>query len=287
MEKKYKLIAELCCNHQGDINKAKEMIIKAKACGADGVKFQKRTPKLQFTQEKYNAPHPNPENAFGKTYGEHRENLEFSIEQHFELKLFAEEQGLEYSCSIFDIISTKQILSINPKNIKIPSTTNNNIEVLEYIAKNFNGTIHISLGMTTKTEENQIIDILKKYSKLKNTILYHCVSSYPVADRNMSLMEITRLKQSYGDNILAIGYSGHNEGSLADSIALALGATYFERHFTFDKMAKGSDHKISLDYNEMEELTKNLNRTQLFLSYKEKEILDCELNIRRFHKDNH
>jgi len=285
--KSYNLIAELACNHQGDFERAKEMIVKARHCGCNIVKFQKRTPELQFTAEKFNAPHPTPENAFGKTYGEHRKNLEFDVEQHKQLMNFARANRIEYSCSVFDIVSAKEIVSIIPAHIKIPSTCNHNSEVIEYIAKNFFGTIHVSLGMTTHTEEANLITILSKYNKLKNTVLYHCVSCYPTEDKDVCLPEITRLNRIYASEVKAIGLSGHHKGILADSMALALGAEYIERHFTFDKAAKGSDHKISLDYDEMKALSEELHQAALYLNNKPKKILDCEMPTRKFHKENY
>ncbi len=290
MEKKrtnaFNLIAEIGCNHQGNINLAKELIVNARRCGCNIVKFQKRTPELQFTPEKFNAPHPSPENAFGKTYGEHRKNLEFNIEQHRELMNFARANRIEYSCSVFDIISAKELVSIHPSHIKIPSTCNHNSEIIEYIAKNFFGTIHVSLGMTTHTEEANLITILNKHNKLKNTVLYHCVSCYPVEDKDVCLPEITRLSKIYQSEVKAIGLSGHHIGTLVDCMALALGVQYIERHFTFDKNAKGSDHKISLNYDEMRELSEQLNHASLYLNQKPKKILDCELKTRKFHKEN-
>src|SRR5699024_2392918 len=82
-----KIIAEIGCNHKGDINIAKKMInIAAVYCEADVVKFQKRNNKALLSKEQYNSPHPNPVNSYGSTYGEHREFLEFTLQQHQELK---------------------------------------------------------------------------------------------------------------------------------------------------------------------------------------------------------
>ncbi len=284
MTKKYFLTAEIGCNHQGDIDIAKRLILQAKNTGCDIVKFQKRDPKLQFSKEVYESAHPTPENAFGATYGEHRENLEFSTAQHKELMNFALQNKIDYSCSVFDTVSAKDIAAINPAHIKIPSPVNNNLEIAEYIAKIFEGTIHISLGMTTRKEENELITILEKYGKLHNTVLYHCISAYPTEDSDVTLREIERIRATYGKRIKAVGFSGHHKGYLADCTALALGSEYFERHFTFDKTAKGSDHRLSLNEEEMSELKQNLEKTSTFLSYKEKEILDCELKTRKFHK---
>ena len=85
-EKPY-IIAEAGCNHKGDMEIAKELInVAAMFCHADAIKFQKRCPKELLTPEQYNAPHPNPCNAYGDTYGAHREFLEFTVDQHAQLK---------------------------------------------------------------------------------------------------------------------------------------------------------------------------------------------------------
>ena len=107
------IIAEIGCNHKGDINIAKEMIeIAATYCKVDIVKFQKRCNKELLTPEEYNAPHPNPDNSYGKTYGEHREFLEFTLEQHRQLKAWCEEYGIVYSTSVWDLTSAKEITSL-------------------------------------------------------------------------------------------------------------------------------------------------------------------------------
>ena len=114
--RKPRLISEIGCNHKGEMKIAKELIkMAAIYCKADVVKFQKRCNKELLTVEQYNAPHPNPANAFGKTYGQHREYLEFSSDQHKELKEYCEECGIEYSTSVWDLTSAREIVSIHPK----------------------------------------------------------------------------------------------------------------------------------------------------------------------------
>lgn len=126
---KPQVIAEIGCNHKGDIEIAKQLIHTAAIyCKADVVKFQKRCNKELLTPEQYNAPHPNPVNSYGNTYGEHREFLEFTSEQHKELKCYCEEVGIEYSTSVWDLTSAKEITTLHPKMIKIPSACNNHRE---------------------------------------------------------------------------------------------------------------------------------------------------------------
>jgi len=110
------IIAEIGCNHKGDLNIAKEMILTAaQYCKVDIVKFQKRCNRELLSNEEYNAPHPHPENSYGSTYGEHREFLEFTAEQHAELKSYCEEMGVTYSTSVWDLTSAKEIATLNPK----------------------------------------------------------------------------------------------------------------------------------------------------------------------------
>ena len=91
MYNKPKTIAEIGCNHKGDIKIAKELISLAKDSGADVAKFQKRNSIELLPKEQYDSPHPNPTNSYGNTYGEHREFLEFSKDQHKELINYCKE----------------------------------------------------------------------------------------------------------------------------------------------------------------------------------------------------
>lgn len=277
------VIAEIGCNHKGDINIAKDMIkllsvfkLLSKDAYIDVVKFQKRTNKELLSEEEYNAPHPHPENSYGKTYGEHREFLEFNLDQHKELKRYCEENGLTYSTSVWDTTAAKEIVSINPKLIKVPSASNLNFEMLEVLRDTYNGEIHLSFGMTTHEEERKIINFFKEKSRTKDLVIYACTSGYPVPFKDICLGEITRLKETYGKDVKGIGFSGHHLGIAVDIAALALGAIYFERHFTMDRTWKGTDHAASLEYQGMLKLARDLRATNLALSDKEKEILDIE-----------
>ena len=164
-------IAEIGCNHKGDIEIAKELISTAAIfCKADVVKLQKRCNKELLTEEQYNAPHPNPINSYGDTYGAHREFLEFSPEQHRELKEYCDGLGIAYSTSVWDLTSAKEIAAIEPGLIKIPSACNLHFEMLGYLCDNYKGEIHLSTGMTTQEEVTQIVEFFE--SKGRNCLLY-------------------------------------------------------------------------------------------------------------------
>lgn len=277
------IIAEIGCNHKGDMEIAHKMI---KLLGTfkllnensyiDVAKFQKRTNKELLTAKEYNAPHPNPENSYGKTYGEHREFLELNLEQNKQLKEWCEEDGLIYSTSTWDITAAKEIVSINPKLIKVPSACNLNFELLEYLRDSYKGEIHLSFGMTTKEEEQKIVSFFKNKNRTKDLVIYACTSGYPVPFEDVCLYEITRLKETYGKDVKAIGFSGHHLGIAVDIAALALGATYFERHFTLDRTWKGTDHSASLEPQGLQKLARDLRNVYKALTYKDKDILDIE-----------
>jgi N-acetylneuraminate synthase len=280
-EKDMKIIAEIGCNHKGNLEIAKEMSkIAIIECGINIVKFQKRTPKELLTEEEYNKPHPNIENSYGKTYGEHREFLEFNILQHKELKNYIEKIGGVYSCSVWDITSAREIVSLNPKMIKIPSACNTDFLLLDYIAKHFEGEIHLSLGMTKVSEEVEIIKFFEKHNRLKDIVLYSCVSNYPVTYNELCLLDVILKKRNYKKRVKAIGFSGHHTDIKADIVAMTLGAEYIERHFTLDKNWKGTDHKASLIPEEIKLLRDNLEEIEKAMKYKDKDILDCEIKQR-------
>ena len=271
------VIAEIGCNHKGDLSIAKEMIRIAKYfCNVDVVKFQKRNPKELLKKDEYEAPHPNPQNAYGATYGEHREYLEFNIQQHGELLNYCNEIGIGYSCSVWDMSSASEIVSLKPKYIKIPSACNLNFDLIGFLCDNFSGEIHISFGMTGIAEEERIMALLQQKGRNKDAVIYSCVSGYPVTFNDLSLLDIKRLKNKYKDLIKEIGFSGHHLGIAADIAALTLGARYFERHFTLDRTWKGTDHAASLEPDGMRKLARDIRNVSKALTYKREEILDVE-----------
>ena len=271
------VIAEIGCNHKGDLDIAKRLIRTAAIyCEVDAVKFQKRCNRELLTPEQYNAPHPNPANSYGKTYGEHREFLEFTVEQHRELKEYCEEMNIVYSTSVWDLTSSKEIASFHPKFIKIPSACNNHYEMLEWLCDNYEGEIHISLGMTTHEEEEKLIQLFEKKGRNKDVVLYVCTSGYPVAFGDVCLLEITRVREMYENRVKRIGFSGHHLGIAVDIAAYTLGASVIERHYTLDRTWKGTDHAASLEPEGVRKLKRDLMATYEALHYKEKEILDVE-----------
>ena len=278
---KPKVISEIGCNHMGSMDIAKELIDLSKQCGATFAKFQKRNNKELLTEEQYNTPHPVPNNSYGQTYGAHREFLEFNQKQHAELKAFSEKLGIQYSTSVWDLTSAQQIIELNPLLIKVPSACNNNYPMLQALRDLYTGEVHISFGMTTKAEEEEVVKFFEKTGQAKSRlVVYSCTSGYPVPFKDVCLLEINRLYTSFGDRVKEIGFSGHHLGISIDIAAYTLGARWIERHFTKDRTWKGTDHAASLEVPGLQKLVRDLEHNYSALRAKDTEILDIEVTQR-------
>lgn len=284
-----KVVAEIGCNHKGEMEIAHEMIMMAaKFCKVDAVKFQKRNNKEYLSEEQYNAPHPNPVNSFGETYGKHRDYLEFDLDQHRQLKAWCEEFEIEYGTSVWDVTSAQEIASIKPVGIKVPSACNTNFPMLEVLCDDYEGEVHLSFGMTKREEEKQIIQFFEDHKRLDQLVIYSCTSGYPVPFKEIGLYEITRLKEEFGGKVKKIGFSGHHLGIAADIAAMTLGAEVIERHYTLDRTWKGTDHAASLEPDGLRKLARDAKNVSLALAHKEEEILPIEkLQREKLKSKNH
>ena len=268
------IIAELGINHQGDLNIMKKLITTAKDSGANFVKGQKREPKKYLSKKQYNMPYDN-DNSFGSTYGEHKENLEFSVQQWEELFTYSEDIGIKIFTSVFDVTSAKNMNKLGMEIFKIGSGEVTNLELLQEI-KSYNKPIIISTGMSTLEEIDAAIDIFDQNDDL---VLMHTTSCYPCIETDINLRILETIKNRYN---FPIGLSGHYvQGSGAiESAAFALGATWFERHFTLDRTMKGTDHAASLEDAGLIRVIKSIRSVENAMGSQEKKVLDCELPTR-------
>ena len=271
-----KIIAEIGCNHKGDIKIAQDLIQTAKRCGADVAKFQKRNNKLLLNKKEYEGPHPEPWNSYGNTYGLHREALELNIDQHKELQDFCSTIGIEYTSSVWELDSAKEISELNPLFIKIPSATNLDFKMQNFLCENYNGKIHVSVGMTKKKEIAEIINFYKKKSRINDLVLYCCTSGYPISEKDICLLEIKNLQKLMENTEGGVGFSGHHLGIAPDIAAVTLGVDWIERHFTLDRTWKGTDHAASLEPEGLRRLCRDIKNVEKALSYKEEDILTIE-----------
>merc|ERR1711953_1103133 len=276
------VIAEIGCNHKGELECAKELLTLAHEAGADVGKFQKRNPKELLTKEQYDAPHPNPDNSYGSTYGAHREFLELSVDDHKDLKKHCDKIGLTYSCSVWDTTSAKEIVTLNPVLIKVGSPSNQHWEMQKVLRDEYSGDVHISTGMTTKEEIEKIVQFWEegKGNAKNRVVLYNCTSGYPVPFPDVCLLELKTLKDKYAHRVKAIGFSGHHLGIAVDIAAYTMGAQWNERHFTKDRTWKGTDHAASLEPAGLSKLCRDLKAVHTAMTYKESDILPLERSQR-------
>src|SRR5262245_49563592 len=127
------VIAEIGHNHQGNLDKARELFREARLAGAHAVKLQKRDNRGLYTRAAYEKPYDN-ENSFGATYGEHREFLEFGREQYTNLQAYAKELGLDFFATAFDLESADFLQSLNVPAYKIASGDLKSLPLLEHVA---------------------------------------------------------------------------------------------------------------------------------------------------------
>ncbi len=272
-----RVIAEIGCNHMGRMDIAREMVKHAKLCGAYAVKFQKRCMPDLFTAEEYNAPHPNPTHSFGDSYGEHRDALEFTIEQHRELKALCDEQKIVYSTSVWDVTSAREVIGLQPEFIKVPSAHNNNRALLEVLAHGYSGDVHVSTGMSLPEEVDALVDLFDQDGSARDRlVLYSCTSGYPVPHHEVTLLDIRNLKEKYGSRVKAIGFSGHHLGIALDVVAFSLGASWIERHFTLDRTWKGTDQSASIEPQGLRRLVRDIEAVALAWRDKPGTMADIE-----------
>lgn len=277
-----KIVAEIGCNHKGDMEIALEMIgVAATFAKCDYVKFQKRSNRELLSPQEFAAPHPNPMHTYGDTYGEHREFLEFDVDQHRQLMDWCRQFKIGYSTSVWDLTSARQISALEPDFIKVPSASNLNFPLIEHLTTEYRGDIHISLGMTTPEEKDDIVQILEDAGAAGRVVLYACTSGYPVPFDEVCLLEISELRERYGHRVKEIGFSGHHLGIAVDVAAVTLGATWVERHFTLDRTWKGTDHAASLEPDGLRRLVRDVHAVSRALKPKDRPILAIEEPQRR------
>jgi N-acetylneuraminate synthase len=175
------------------------------------------------------------------------------------------------------LTSAREIASLKPDFIKIPSACNLDFRMLSFLAKEYAGQIHISLGMTTAEEQDKVIELMASLGAAGRVVLYACTSGYPVPFEQVCLPEIQRLQERYGQRVAEIGFSGHHLGIAIDMGAVTLGAQWVERHFTLDRTWKGTDHAASLEPDGLRKLVRDVRALSLALQPRATDILEIEL----------
>jgi len=266
------IIAEIGHNHQGSLETAKEMFRVAKECGVNAVKLQKRDNKNLFTKELYNKPYEN-RNSYGKTYGEHREALEFGLPEFRELKACAEELGVQMFATAFDFSSVDFLMKLGVPAFKVASGDLKNIPLLTYIAK-------CQKPMIVSTGGATMVDVQKAYDAIMpinpKLCLLQCTSGYPAEFDELNLRVITTYRERFPDTV--VGYSSHDNGISVAVAAYVLGARVVEKHFTLNHTLKGTDHAFSLEPIGLKKMVRDLRRVRVAMGNGVKSVYDSEVN---------
>jgi N-acetylneuraminate synthase/sialic acid synthase len=248
------VIAEIGHNHQGNVQLAKRMIMAAKQAGCDAVKLQKRSNKSIFTKALYNKSY-NSEHAYGDTYGEHREALEFEWPEYNALKKYAQALDILFFATAFDEESADFLDALGVPAYKIASGDLRNVTLIKHIA-NKKKPVILSTGGATATDIWRADFELRRYDI--QAAFLHCVAIYPTPAHKCNLSAIRALRDEMSDRV--IGYSCHYNGIVMAEMAYMYGARIIEKHFTLDHTMKGSDHALSLQPDGMRRMVRDLRR---------------------------
>lgn len=258
-ESKPFIIAEIGHNHQGNLDTALSLIRSASQAGVDAVKFQKRSNRDLYTLEAFNAPY-NSENAFGKTYGEHREALEFGPKEYEACIKEAKEQNVIFFSTAFDFASVDFLLNFDIPVFKVASGDLLNHPLLKYIAST-NKPMIVSTGGANLGQVISAVSVLEESGA--DFALLQCTAGYPPKYEELNLKVIQKYRELFPTRI--IGYSGHDNGIAMPLAAYILGARIIEKHFTLDRTMKGTDHSFSLEPQGMRKLIRDIERAHIAL----------------------
>lgn len=249
------VIAEIGHNHQGSVDTAIRMLEAAKEAGADAVKLQKRDNRSLYTREMYDKPYEN-ENSYGRTYGEHREHLEFGLAEFRELQACAAALGLHFFATAFDGASVELLEQLELPAYKVASADVTNVPLLRQIAATGRPVIFSTGGA-------RIEDVRRAHELLaggtSELAVLQCTAGYPAAWEELDLRVIDTYRRMFPETV--VGLSSHDNGIAMSVAAYALGARIVEKHFTLDRTMRGTDHKFSLEPQGLRKLVRDLRRT--------------------------
>jgi sialic acid synthase len=264
------VIAEIGHNHGGDIEVCKQLFQAAKYAGVSAVKLQKRDNRALYTRQFYDSPY-NSENAFGPTYGTHREALEFGESEYCDLKQFAESLDLVFFATAFDFPSVEFLERIDVPCYKVASGDLTHIPLLKAIAQTGKPLI-VSTGASTLDDVRRAYDAIMPLNQ--QLAILHCTAEYPSDHKDMNLSVVGTYLQEFPRAV--IGLSDHDNGIAMALAAYVLGARVIEKHFTLNRAWKGTDHAFSLEPEGMRKLVRDVHRAGIAMGDGVKRIYEKE-----------
>jgi sialic acid synthase len=264
------VIAEIGHNHQGSLQKARELFREAQLAGAHAVKLQKRDNRGLYTRAAYDKLYDN-ENSFGATYGEHREFLEFGEREYTDLQAYAKELGIDFFSTAFDAASADFLESLDVPAYKIASGDLKSVPLLKHVAS-------FGKPMIVSTGGAMIEDVQRAYDAImpinEQLAILQCTAGYPAAFDELDLKVISTYRERFPGAV--IGFSSHDNGVAMPVAAYMLGARIVEKHFTLNRASKGTDHAFSLEPVGLRKMVRDLDRTFRAMGDGQKKIYDSE-----------
>jgi N-acetylneuraminate synthase len=265
------VVAEIGINHNGSLEVARQMIEGAARAGCDAVKFQKRTPELCVPRDQWDVERDTP---WGRmTYLEYRHKVEFSLREYAEIDRLCRDRNILWFASCWDEPSVDFIEQFDPALYKAASASLTDHALLRRM-KATGKPLMMSTGMSTMDEIERAIAA----AGLQNLLVAHATSTYPCASKELNLRMIETLQQKYP--FTPIGYSGHEPGLAPTLAAVALGASFVERHITLDRTMWGSDQAASVELVGLERLVRDIRSVEEALGDGVKRVYDSELSAR-------
>ncbi|MEF9945172.1 MAG: N-acetylneuraminate synthase [Lachnospiraceae bacterium] len=269
------VIAEAGVNHNGNIKIAKQLIEKAKTAGCDCIKFQTFQADKIVTKKAKKADYQIQNMQTNESQYEMLKKLELTYEEFEELKEYSLQKQIDFLSTPFDEEAVDLLEKVGVEQYKISSGEITNKPLVQYIA-DCGKRILLSTGMSTLEEVAECLEwIYEKQNK--NVILFHCTSNYPTPYEDVNMDSMITLKNEFG---LPIGYSDHTEGIEIALMAVAMGATMIEKHFTLDKTMEGPDHKASLEPDELRKMVEGIRNIEKAFGSAEKKPTDSECKTR-------
>jgi len=266
------IIAEIGINHNGSLEIAKKLIDEAVIAKASAVKFQKRTPEICVPKDQWEVMRDTP---WGRmSYIDYKRRTEFGMEEYAAIDRYCQEQGIDWFVSTWDVEAVNFMEQFDTPLYKLASASLTDTDLIKRIL--FTGKpLMLSTGMSTINEIEEAVNIVRKFDPEYPLFIAHSTSAYPCKPEELNLKMIQTLVQKYPG--VPIGYSGHETGLATTVAAVALGATFVERHFTLDRAMWGSDHAASVEPQGMQRLVRDIRDVEIAAGDGVKKVYESEL----------
>lgn len=269
------IIAEAGVNHNGNIETARQLVKEAAQAGADAIKFQTFKADLLVAPDAPKADYQKNQTDKNESQLEMLKRLEFSKENHIELKKCCIENNITFLSSPFDNTSADLLENIGVPAYKIGAGEITNFPFLAYVASKKKPII-LSTGMSFLGEVDEAVRCIKKTGN-NDLFLLHCVSNYPARAKDVNLRAILTIGAAFQ---LPVGYSDHTTGIEISLAAVALGACIIEKHFTLDRHLPGPDHQASIEPDELTKMIRAIRKVEQAMGNGQKEPAESEVETR-------